>query len=195
MALRAATAELHAQLDSTLPLARADATLADYLQHLGAVGAWLLALTPSLQALDANVAAAMHLSDPTRLNALESDLHDSGHSFARRPSRATQTQMEQALQVHSDKADAVRWGVAYVVEGSQLGGQALYRALATPLSPHPLRYLRGRADDTGARWKVFLATLRAHLQSPDETHAACAGAQAAFRGLQQHLSEMEGITA
>lgn len=192
-ALRAATADQHARLDAALPLARTDATLADYLLHLRAVGAWLQALTPSLQALDATGAPALTLDDATRLQTLHSDLRDGNDTAALQPSAATQAALDAALAAHPEAADAVRWGFAYVVEGSQLGGQVLYRALSAPLAPHPLRYLRGHADGTGARWKAFMATLRAQVQGPAAVQAACTGAQAAFRGLQQHLLTVEGV--
>jgi heme oxygenase len=42
-----------------------------------------------------------------------------------------------------DASPAWRWGVCYVIEGSQLGGAVLYKRLHERLAPHPLRYLKG----------------------------------------------------
>ena len=46
--LRAATRDLHQTLDRELPLARGDATLVDYRNHLLVLNAWQLALKPWL---------------------------------------------------------------------------------------------------------------------------------------------------
>ena len=84
-----------------------------------------------------------------------------------------------------DVRDARAWGVAYVIEGSRLGGQVLYRRLAEPLAPHPLRYLQGAGGQTGARWRAFLESLRAALDTPARIQAACDGAAWAFERLLQ----------
>lgn len=191
-ALRVATQEQHARLDAGLPIAQAHATLADYAAHAAALNAWLLALAPELQWLAER--EPRFAPDTThRLQALQADLRDAGHRQSEgdggSPSAATQAQVQHALQQAPDAQGAVRWGLAYVVEGSQLGGQVMHRQLAPRLAPHPLRYLRGRGTDTGAHWKHFIALLRDHVASPEATAAACAGARAAFAGLEQHLHD------
>jgi heme oxygenase len=75
---------------------------------------------------------------------------------------------------------AYRWGVCYVIEGSQLGGAVLYQRLHKRLAPHPLRYLRGAPEGPGPRWRAFMQGLRAHVRSPAEIADACAGACDAF---------------
>lgn len=204
-ALRDATRDQHARLDAGLPIAQPDATLADYAAHAAALSAWLAALAPELQALAARE-PRFTPDTAARLKALRADLRDAGRSPAQlqgdhsdqrgrvdedeqgpAPSIATRQQMQQALAQAPDDAHAVRWGFAYVVEGSQLGGQVMHRQLATRLAPHPLRYLQGRGAETGAHWKSFLALLRSHLATPQATAAACIGAQAAFAGLALHL--------
>jgi len=71
--------------------------------------------------------------------------------------------------------------VAYVVEGSQLGGRFLAKRLEDAKPPLPLSYLRGYGDDTGALWKGFLL----HLDSAASGHEAQAlqGARDAFDSL------------
>ncbi|RYF27633.1 MAG: heme oxygenase [Comamonadaceae bacterium] len=213
-ALRDATREQHARLDAGLPIAQPLATLNDYAAHAAALSAWLAALAPELQALAARE-PRFAPDTAARLQALRADLRDAGASPAQAhggrggpsdtsdtsdtsdlddhsehdpvPSIATRQQMQHALAQAPDDANAVRWGFAYVVEGSQLGGQVMHRQLAPRLAPHPLRYLQGRGADTGGHWKSFLALLRSHLATPQATAAACIGAQAAFAGLAQHL--------
>ncbi|MES2610322.1 MAG: biliverdin-producing heme oxygenase [Pseudomonadota bacterium] len=195
-ALRHATAARHAQLDSGLPIARADASLADYVEHVHALSAWMQALWPALQDLQAHV-TGFGFAPAGRLSALREDLAHAGQASRPwpRPSEATALCLAQTLARHPGQADAVRWGLAYVVEGSQLGGQVLHRGLAPRLAPHPLRYLQGDGAGTGARWKAFMALLRTHVASPPDIAAACDGALAAFQGLQAHFDAQQGAPA
>ena len=196
-ALRHATAARHSQLDSGLPIARADAGLADYLHHVHALSAWLQALWPALEDLQARE-AGFCFAPAARLSALREDLaHPASDPVLPwpRPSAGTQLSLDRALARHPDQADAVRWGLAYVVEGSQLGGQVLYRGLAPRLAPHPLRTLLGEGAGTGARWKAFMALLRARVATEPALEAACDGAVAGFAGLQAHFEAAEGRPA
>ncbi|WP_308807638.1 biliverdin-producing heme oxygenase [Pseudoduganella dura] len=78
---------------------------------------------------------------------------------------------------------AYRWGVAYVIEGSRLGGAVLYRRLAERLAPHPLRYLHNDGVPPGPRWQQFMRALRAHVQGQAAIAEACQGARDAFDSL------------
>lgn len=173
-ALRQATLSRHERLDSGLPLSSPDATLADYAHHLCLLRDWLAPLEAWLDAYDDGpqgpdgIAAAPHLS------LIEADLAEpslpahscGGHAPAAWPGCAS---------------PAYRWGVAYVVEGSQLGGAVLYKRLAGQLSPHPLRYLRGAGEGgPGPRWRAFMAALRAQVRGEEQVAEACAGACDAF---------------
>lgn len=167
-ALRAATQAIHQRLDSQLPLARADATLADYGRHLQAVGAWLQALAPAWDVPGADPAWAGR--NAHRLELIAADLRDCGLGLPADGAAAV------------SRADApFAWGLAYVVEGSQLGGQMLHRALAPRFAPHPLRYLRGTGD--AADWRGFMQGLRAAVSGPDQVRDATAGAVAGFASL------------
>lgn len=189
-ALRLATQEQHARLDAQLPIARPDARLHDYVCHARALSAWLTALAPELQAIQA-ATPHFRFDEPARLAALHADLRDAGAIDAQsafHPGEATQAAIAQVRQEHEAHLMACRWGMAYVVEGSQLGGQVLFRRLAEGLAPHPLRYLQGRGGDgTAARWRAFIEELRSRLSSPAEVKAACAGACAAFDGMAHEL--------
>lgn len=194
-ALRHATAARHAELDASLPIAREDATLAHYAAHLTALAGWLQVVTPELAALQ-HVTPGFSFTPPERLGFLRSDLADMPSATPWPPQSAgARTCIAQALARHPGQEDAVRWGLAYVVEGSQLGGQVLYRHLAGRLAPHPLRYLQGQGAGTGTRWKTFLGLLRAQLASAPAQAAACDGAVAAFAGLQAQGPNGEGETA
>lgn len=193
-ALRQATAGQHARLDASLPVGREGATLADYAAHTHMVAAWLQALWPLLLHLQTRE-AGFRFAPTERLAALRQDLEQARAQPWPEPSTTTLQCLDQALARHPNQADAVHWGMAYVVEGSQLGGQVLYRRLAPHLAPHPLRYLQGDGAGTGTRWKSFMALLRAHLVSAAAVAAACDGARAAFQGLQAHVDASEGTPA
>lgn len=165
-ALRAATASRHAALDSGLPIGAPDASLADYAAHLALLHAWLAPLHAWL----AGFADGPAYDHGPRLELIEADLAEAGGAVA-------------AASAHAWPATATpayRWGVHYVIEGSQLGGAVLYNRLRDGLAPHRLRYLKGDAAGPGPRWRGFTQALRDGVRSQAEIADACAGACAAF---------------
>lgn len=174
-ALRQATGARHERLDSGLPLSCIDATLADYAHHLcllrdwlAPMDAWLGAYSDGPQGL-AGIAVAPHLA------LIEADLAEP--SLARYPCTARAA----GASWPAGAGAAYRWGVAYVIEGSQLGGAVLYKRLAAQLAPHPLRYLRGAGEGgPGPRWRAFVEALRAEVRTAGEVAEACVGAGDAF---------------
>jgi len=109
----------------------------------------------------------------SRLALMEQDLAEQGMPAA--PAAA-----EPAEAWPLAASPAWRWGVCYVIEGSQLGGAVLYQRLHEQLAPHPLRYLKGSDAGPGPRWRAFMQALREHVRSPEEIAEASAGACAAF---------------
>ncbi len=186
-ALRAATHDIHQQLDTALPLSSPDASLADYVQHLQAIAWWLGAMAPIWSTTGAP--AEWPGVQGRRLANAQADLQDA-HAPAMAPT-SLDTAAAEALR-HAAAAEplAYAWGLAYVVEGSQLGGAMLHRRLHERLAPHPLRYLQGDAA-VGARWKGFMSDLRAAVRTPAETEAAVRGAQAGFGALVGRFERME----
>lgn len=79
---------------------------------------------------------------------------------------------------------AYRWGICYVIEGSQLGGELLYRRLAPRLSPHKLIYLQPKQ---AKRWPAFLKCMSQEVTTPEQITSACEGAIHAFDALMQEL--------
>lgn len=181
-ALRAATDSRHQQLDSGLPIGAPDATLDDYARHLRMLQAWLAPLQAWLAGFD----DGPRFDHGGRLALIAADLAEPGMPGAvvSMPTTATAAWPAQA-------SAAWRWGVNYVIEGSQLGGAVLYGRLSERLAPHPLRYLKGDAAGPGPRWRAFMQGLREHVRTPAEIADACAGACAAFDSILaagRHLS-------
>jgi len=174
-ALRRATASRHERLDSGLPLSKPDATLADYVHHLQLLRAWLAPLEAWQHGFADGPQGAAGIAAAPHLALIDADLAE--------PSLATYDRALHAAVAPwpIDASPAYRWGVAYVVEGSQLGGAVLHKRLAAQLAPHPLRYLNGAgAAGPGPRWRAFMLALREQVQGEAQVADACAGACDAF---------------
>ncbi len=155
--LRQATQARHRWLDSQLALARPDAGLDVYLRHVRVMRDWLASRAPELA------------STGWGAGGLQAACRDLGEAQppVRVPAPAT-------------GATSQAWGLAYVVEGSRLGGRVLLVRLRQAGVDHPMDFLQGEGADTGARWTRFLAALRAALATPEQVSAACQGACGAF---------------
>lgn len=176
-ALRQATAARHERLDSGLPLASPDATLADYAAHLQLLRAWLAPIHPWLAGFADGPQGALGLDAASHLALIDADLADPALAGYVAAAGAA----PDAAPWPRDASAAYRWGVAYVIEGSQLGGAVLYKRLAGQLAPHPLRYLRGAGEGgPGPRWRGFMEALRAGVRGDEQAAEACAGACDAF---------------
>lgn len=170
-ALRGATAHQHAILDSGLPLAQADATLQDYHDHLLMLRAWLEPIEAWLAGFGDGPQGPDAPPPVLRSPLIDADLA----LGASAPAVGTTPDAWPP-----DASAAYRWGVCYVVEGSQLGGVVLYRRLVEQLAPHPLNYLKGSAEGPGPRWRAFSEALRDQVRGSEQIAQACAGACAAF---------------
>jgi heme oxygenase len=186
-ALRAATESRHSILDKEMPLSREAPTLPDYRDHLLILRAWLQPLETWLNQFDDGPQREASLPRADRLALIDADL---AH-----PSMPVMTASAQAQALYGTPQSVIapatdncfyRWGISYVIEGSQLGGVVLQRRLAARLAPHPLRYLSGGGDNDagntspGQIWTQFLSNLRADVVDGPAVSQACNGACHAF---------------
>ncbi|MGY8524584.1 ATP-binding protein [Paracidovorax citrulli] len=190
-ALREATGERHHVLDKAMPLARSNPGLPDYRDHLLLLRLWLEPLESWLRRFDDGPQSASVLPHRWRLPLIDTDLADPAM-----PAGALPAEVERRAARWSPLAAeaAYRWGLSYVIEGSQLGGAVLYRNLSGTLQPHPLRFLRADGPP-GPRWQQFLKSLREQVRTADEVALACRGAQDAFDRLLQLVEEGADATA
>lgn len=183
-ALQLATAHLHAEVDSALPLASPAATLVDYREHLAVLLDWITGLQsvhPSLVGwLDTHCERLQHDLDVCATLLSGDSRTDPAAILPVRPEAASAGAVAPIAAADTTAGD---WGVAYVIEGSQLGGQVMYRRLAETLAPHPLGYLRGAGSANGRTWPAFLADLRLHVVTPVQQEEACQSAVRAFEAL------------
>lgn len=168
-----------------MPLSDASADLADYRDHLKLIAAWLGPLEQWLASFDDGPQQALPVV--VRMPLIVSDL-----AFFSPLSRAAEIPLPVDPPTAQDAA--YRWGVCYVIEGSQLGGAVLYRRLRETLAPHPLRYLSGQGisgsiSEPGQRWKDFMEAIRAHVTSANDIERACAGAIDAFDLLKSRVPQ------
>ena len=175
LALRAATSALHARLDAHLPIAREGASLQDYVAHLGVLQPWLLGLREALAGHGPLDGVVRHVD--AKLADLAQDLAEAGHAPPAGPQALARAS------ARDREAAAYAWGLAYVLEGSQLGGVVLHRRLGERLAPHPLRYLEAGEESVAARWREFVHRLRAAVADRAAVQQAQRGAVAAFEEL------------
>lgn len=190
--LRTATHALHEALDARLPIAREDASLADYAAHLRALRPWLESVRQALAASGDPGLGRVARRTERRLAALALDLEDAGPAQSPLQGEAAAPADAQLLAGPAHDP-AFAWGLAYVLEGSQLGGASMFKRLGPRLAPHPLRYFQPVDAPEGlpAQWKDFVAQLAAALRDPAAVEAAQRGAVAGFRTLMPRF----GLTA
>jgi len=168
-----ATRLAHARIERELALdERAD--LERYCAYLAAMARFVAGVSPALT--DARLPAlGLETHVLARREWLRRDLRFFGlaEDATRLPARAPES-------------FGARVGCAYVLEGSMLGGRALYRSLAPRWSLTPERggaFLHGHGERTGEMWRRFVASLDA-LALPEDDVAECIdGANRAFEAI------------
>ncbi len=176
-ALRDATAERHELLHEIMPLSVDSVALRDYLAHLAILRDWLEPLETWLQTFnDGPQSPAL----PARMNRLALIDADLAHASVGPRDLAAMALAGRARRWSGAQSAAYRWGVCYVIEGSQLGGAVLYARLRERLAPHPLGYLDTGRDTLGPRWRAFTQAMAIEVNTPVSIDEACRGAAEAF---------------
>lgn len=174
--IRAATGDLHATLDAQLSIARPAPTPDTYLRHVAAMLGWFEPVEQQLARADwpeaLEIDARVHKTE-----ALVTDLAIAGWSSAQIAAAPRCRDLPPL-----DTAPR-RFGALYVIEGSTLGGQVLWRRLQPTLAPWPLRALAGYGRDTGRLWRIFVTTLEAVGARPGFAERAARSAAVTFRTL------------
>ena len=209
-ALRQATATQHAVLDAALAIGRPGADAHAYAAHLALLEGWLAPLETWLAGFDDGPFGPAGLPFRARLPLIVADLDElqaAGIVPAASPARGRQGKhdVSQAspgrlpdagvAEWPVDASAAYRWGVAYVMEGSQLGGAVLYQQLKLALAPLNLAYLRGDAAGPGPRWRDFMLALRSAVCTRGEIEDACRGARDAFARITCSVPDLAGADA
>lgn len=162
-----------------MPLANLEASWLDYIDHLQILARWLVPLEMWLAKYGDGPQGAETLAFVRYSDLIMLDLAQAHISPLCEPDEARWPTRENA---------AYRWGIAYVIEGSQLGGEFLYKRLAPRLAPRKLGYLQTKQP---GRWPAFLQVLATHVITQTDIDSACAGAVDAFEALLQQLPVRE----
>ncbi|EHK68261.1 biliverdin-producing heme oxygenase [Achromobacter arsenitoxydans] len=181
--LRDGTRERHETLDRGLALAEGHVDRDRYLNYLCALLGWLEPLERRLWQLD--WPASLRAQERGGKSAwLRQDLAE-----AEAGADAPRCRDTPAL----DAPDAYALGVAYVVEGSQLGGRFLAKRLEDVAPALPLRYLRGYGEQVGPLWKEFLLHLDSEAGAQGREPQALQGACDAFDSLTAWLRSQQAL--
>lgn len=174
--LRSATRALHEQLENALPIAAQDAGRAEYLDYLQDLWGWMSAF--EVQLWDAEWPSEMHAARRGgKLSWIEADLRAAG---------LTQSDIDslpRAGYLPALHSMPRRFGVAYVIEGAQLGTKVLARSLAPALGDWSPRWLQGYGEQNGGLWRVFMQCAERTLSTPETRREAGAAAADAFASL------------
>ncbi len=154
--LRSSTNQLHEALEARLVIARPDVTAEQYRDYLAALWGWLVPFEGRLWSAPWPPSVQPELRRNKCLWMLE-DMVALGMT---RPALEVLPRCDTPAPLSSA---AERFGVAYVIEGSQLGGQVLLQRIGPAMAPHTPRYLQGYGAETAARWRSFVTALDATL--------------------------------
>lgn len=177
--MRQRTRSLHIALENTLRIASPAAGRAEYVRHIAAMWGWLQPLESRLWRQRWPAAIEAHRRGKGRWLRQDIDVARAAGFLDEPPPLCAHP--------HDFTQPAVRYGWAYVIEGSMLGGQVLHRQLAARLHPWPLRFLQGYGHEAGELWRGFLATLAEEVRTPAQVDAASEAAAAAFQSVGEWL--------
>lgn len=147
---------------------------------------WLLE-TSLAQTLDAHLPALRYGSERCKLDLLEQDLRELGFDpQALRPDQAPRSVqgLEAAI------------GIAYVLEGSTLGGNVIRRSLQRHLKlsrPCEFHYYACYGEALGERWQAFAACANQALKTPAQQDLACEAARETFELACQLFAQPQAV--
>lgn len=179
--LRAATKDAHDSLEQGLRIASPDATQTDYFNYLQDLWGWLAPFEHTLW----QSPWPLEVRADTRADKLAwiaADLQALGlqpWDIAELPRCPNPPQLQTLAQ---------RFGVAYVVEGAQLGTKVLAKRLGPQFAPWQPRWLTGYGADNGRYWRQFMQAAEHHLRAPFLHQQAAQAAATTFATLDQWLA-------
>ncbi len=180
--VRAHTSVDHRRLEGGLVVGRAGLTLAQYAGYLRVMRDTHRRVERALEGLGGWREAVPDCDRRVKTPALEADLRALGEpAGAGGPGPALPVETL-----------AGAMGVAYVLEGSTLGGAVIARHVEATLGPAaPVRYLRVFGDELGAMWRSFCGAFEA-FGAREGPGRACEAAAIAFRALEREFAR-EGL--
>lgn len=189
-ALKDGTADLHQRAETYVRILDRDATVDDYARYLVAMHGFHAPLEAAFARDPALEAAGFAAATRRRAHLIHRDL-----SALATPSASDTRPCCAALPVRYSLAHQI--GIAYVIEGSTLGGKFILSRLPPALAGlrgTATAFLEGYGSATAAQWRAFASVVERALTADDEV-AAVEGARAAFACLIDWLAGFEAPDA
>ena len=179
--IRSRTRPLHAQLESSFDLTASLTSIETYRDLLERYLSIYKPFEAELANQPATTLALISWPERSRVAQLERDLAALGGKPEGMPAPA--------LPKLDDLSSLL--GALYVVEGSSLGGQIIYRQIQQQLgldAGSGVAFFYGDGDATGSSWKRFTAILEANITDPNR---AADAAEAMFHAFEQALNSQK----
>lgn len=186
--LKAETADLHAEAELHVRILDRDATVADYAKYLRAMAGFHAPIEAQLATNTALVATGFDPAARRKAHLAVADLSVLGDAgeVPSAPVTVAGTDLYGAL------------GVAYVIEGSTLGGRFIQSRLPPALTAYRGRataFLEGYGEATGPLWKQFGVIIERTVTTAAHEDATLAGARATFASMIDWLARHEAPAA
>lgn len=181
--LKEETAGAHLAAESHVRILDADATVDDYLDYLDGMRGIHEPVEAMFAVHQGLLRAGFAPATRRKVPMLERDLRALGGS-PREPMRCD---------VPAGGSLSRALGIAYVIEGSTLGGRFILAKLPASLQPlvgHATSFLEGYRSETGPRWRAFAAIVEREITTVAEEDAAVAAAIEMFTSLTHHLERV-----
>lgn len=169
--LRNATAQLHKQLDASLPFAAAQPSIEDYSRHLLGFQHWLADIDTFI-AGSSLPAEEFRAVNGNALKLLEIDLQGMNvEILSPAPRNVSPINLNAACCL----------GIEYVVKGSALGTAMLYNKASQMFPAAPMAFMQDSMMHGKHRWKQFLLKLESHDWTETDLASAQEGSIWAFQ--------------
>lgn len=182
--LKDETSDLHLRAEQYVRILDPDATVVDYARYLRAMWGYHTPLEETFVVTPALTAIGFVPELRRRAHLLAQDLIalDDPGPWSRCTVLPSAPSLPHLL------------GVAYVLEGSTLGGRYILAKLPPSLAPlrgRATAFLTGYGADTGPRWRAFVAIAERFLDTPGACDAAVVAARDTFSRLIDWLAQHE----
>lgn len=182
-ALKDGTADLHEEAERYVRILDGDATLDDYRRYLATMAGFHVPLEAVLASHHDLASLGFDAHARRKSHLLARDLASLG---------APAWALCSALPDASNLSRAI--GIAYVIEGSTLGGRYVLSRLPPAIEAvraTATAFLAGYGEATGQRWRAFGEVIERGVISADDERDAVAGARDCFTCLNHWLAAHE----
>jgi heme oxygenase len=171
--LKFATKSLHAKLDKSLTIAQPHAGITQYLDHLRLTNLWLNELNARFIFRREYAIQKAYSLNNCLLDLIYNDFKfsDTPHYFRE---GYPETEFRPPISL------PFFWGITYVINGSALGANHLFKVLSKKIPEHPLHYFHEASMQGMDRWADFSLNIEKNIKNELDFTCAEKGAIWAF---------------